>query len=1010
MSRIKVIHISDIHFDRNDAAEQGLVLNKFFEDLENTIDKNDKDNTFCLISGDLVNKGNSDKIFEEFYDSFICRILKYVELKNIYCTPGNHDFNRIIIENNFDEHNKIIEDNLDEILFNDFLDSDDNLILKKFDNYKTFCQKKLRLTNFNLLGFHENLIPEISFFFLNCSLLCSGGYKGLEDKGKLKIHTSKLNKWIVDNKGRTKVLVMHHPLNYLTSFAEKEIKEMLKNEIDILISGHMHSHELEFNYSSQNHGYINVVSPQLYSKKIDLNGYSILCFDGARLNSIEYRQWVKGQRKFMRGIEFSGTDDGIRTFQHNYYSTIDVFLSKLRNNFEKSMKSYSRIPCWSERHLRVESPNSTNRKNSIKFDYFDILNDNSNFQIIAAPQFGLTCYARYLALKAFEVKNEKWVYVDSFNWTFSKYHSDVDEAINDLGLNNNDISCFLLDNWRNALKDSQTILENIKRRFPQARLVIFSNLSDNIVLEGLDTEESHIGFKQLYLTELTKKGLRNIVKNFNDINQIAEENILLSRLDIDLIDLNIHRTPLNCLQLLIAFQTNFEDRPVNRSKVFSQVLKVVFENPGKLFYGDVLDEENCGFVLGYFCQELLKSPKKSFSENDFHNTCIPFCEREYNTTNTYDLLEVLKHNQILVSSNGELRFRFSYWISFFAAKRMIISADFCKYMLKDKHSLYFPEIIEFYTGIDGFREDVAEELIEHLTVLTSSVHSKIGLNQDFNPFKEIKWSLSERAAALTSKQLIENVQSSKISDELKDVISDENYDSVKPYTQEIGNFLQEYEVKNLMDLTRSAARGLRNSEFIKSSLKEQLIEKIFVGFQEIISALYLIAPMMAKNGYGGVGGARFHLTDDFPKEYNECLSTIIVNMPFNIKLWYKDDIFSDKIILLLRKYLINHSDHNIRHILALIECSTRPKGWKDSIMNYIETCGKNSFYLGNIHEVIISNYISTHMSKNDLSDCEYLIKATWAKHHKGTLKPGSSVVNKIPNDIIPERNQSDFSD
>jgi hypothetical protein len=406
----------------------------------------------------------------------------------------------------------------------------------------------------------------------------------------------------------------------------------------------------------------------------------------------------------------------------------------------------------------------------------------------------------------------------------------------------------------------------------------------------------------------------------------------------------------------------------------------------------------------------LENNKEAFPESEFHNICMPFCKENYNTTNTYDLLEVLKNNQILVIIAGQLRFRFSYWIYYFAALRMKISPKFASFMLKDKHSLYFPEIIEFYTGIDGAREDIAKMLIEDLDSLSNTVHAKIGLKEDLNPFKEIKWALNETISGLTQKQLIENVQKSKIPDELKDVIADKNYDSVKPYNQKIHNFLEEYEVKNLMDLTKSASKGLRNSEFISSSLKEQLIEKIFMGWQETIRALILIAPVLAKNGFGGVGGARFKLTEDFPKEYDDCLKSVITSMPHNLKLWYKDDIFSDKLILLLRKYMLTYPDQNIQHILALIECNARPKGWKDSILNYIEKIAKNSFYLGDLYTNLNNNYVSSHMTMGEQFDSEYLIKACWAKHNTGSPKPGSDTVSKVPDNIIPPRNMKDTDD
>jgi hypothetical protein len=706
----------------------------------------------------------------------------------------------------------------------------------------------------------------------------------------------------------------------------------------------------------------------------------------------------------MSGQAFSGTDGGVKKIVRIENQIENGTLKKLRSQFEKAMKSYSVNPNWTERTLKTSAPNSKKRTEPEKLDYITIINNPKNYHIIGAPQFGLTCYARYLALKAFEIEKQNWLYLNSYNWTYGQYHADLGDALTELALTEKEINCLMLDDWKNSLKDSHKILDSIKKKFPTANIVVLSNLSDNIVLEGLDSEESHEGFQQLYLSELSRSGLRNIVKDFNKDNLIAHENLVLDRLNIDLIDLNIHRTPINCLQLLIAFSANFEDRPVNRSKVFKQVLKVIFDNPGKLFYSDALDEENCGYVLGFFCEYLMRNNKEGFSESEFHNVCVPFCKQNYNTTNTYNLLEVLKNNQIVVDFYGQLRFRFTYWIYYFAALRMKFSSDFATFMLTHKHSLYFPEIIEFYTGIDGAREDVAKMLIENLEALSKSVHGKIGLQDAYNPFKEIKWALNETTIGLTQKQLIENVQKSKLPDELKDVVADQNYNSIKPYNQKIETFFEEYDVKNLMNLTRSASKGLRNSEFISSTLKEQLVEKIFLGWQEIIRALILIAPVLAKNGFGGVGGARFKLTDDFPVEYDECLKSVITSMPQNLLYWYKDDIFSDKLIMLLRKYLSEHQDPNIKHLIALLECSSRPKNWKDSVLNYVEKIDKNSFYLGDLYSNLVNNYTTSYMNSSEVLDTEYLIKACWAKHHTGSPKPGIDTVAKVSDDVLPDRN------
>ncbi len=1003
MDKINIIHISDIHYEFNEPENQGLIIDSFFKDLDSQLDPENKEHTYCIISGDLVNKGNSEKTFNDFYDNFILKLVKRIPIQNIFCTPGNHDLNRNEIEKNLKEHDDILNNDYTETDFNNFLKEEDNIIHEKFKYYKKFYIEKLLSSNFNLNGFSEVIAPEITLYFLNCSLLSYGGFNGIDDRGRLRIETSGLNEWINKNQGRTKILVMHHPIDYLTSYAKRELNSMLKNGIDILISGHIHDQDITYSYISDNGGIIKLGSPQLFSNKPDLNGYSVLTFIDKKFESVTYREWIPRQRKFMKGQNFSGTEDGKWNFKRNEITSDDFVSMKLKSNFDKAMRSYSQTPNWVERYFTTNSPNNLSKTDTHKIDYINIINNPKNYHVIAAPQFGLTCYAHYLALKAWEIKRECWVYLDTHNWTFGKYHTDLEEALSDLNIQQNSVRAILLDHWRNNAKDSSKIIENMRKKFPLVAILIFSNYHDNIILEGLDSEESHEGFNQIYLCELNRKGLRNIVQNFNNIHQIAEENLVLQRLDVDLVDLNIHRTPINCIQLLIAFINDFEDRPINRSKVFKYVLKVIFDNPGSLFYGDTIDEENCGFVVGFYCEQLLRKNQESFTELDFLGKTKTFCDQHHNTTNVNDLLQILKNNQIIVNFNGSLRFRFSYWIYYFAALRMKDSEDFKSYMLNAKHSLYYPEIIEFYTGIDGRAEDILKMLITDIDALSSKVYLKLNLSGEINPYNDIKWALNETAKGMTQEQLEQNIKESGVPVEIKDIVADKNYDSVKPYTQTIYNYFEEYDVKNLMDLIKSSSRALRNSEFVNPDIREELLKNITTAWKALMRALYLISPVLAKNGFGGVGGARFKLAEDFPKEFDECLKSIIIAMPYNLHIWFKDDLFSDKLRILFRDYRTKEADLTVKHILALMECYARPKGWKVSILNYIENIGKNSFYLGNLYTNLRVNYSTYFLSASELKDTEYLIKACWIKHKEGSPRPGINTVSKVPDNILPPR-------
>lgn len=257
MSKIKIIHISDIHFDKNEPENQGLIINSFFNDLEESQSNLNKESTYCIITGDLVKAGSNEIIYNSFFEGFIVRLMKFVHIQNIYCLPGNHDLNRNIVENSLDNHNEVITKEYNESEFNDFIKSDDNILLKKFIPFEKFCKEKLDLPHFNLYGYSVNIIPEISIFLLNSALCSSGGYNGIDDKGRLKIETAAINKWISENTGRKKVLLLHHPIEHLSKWVQNELKSMFNRDINILINGHIHDQEIVSNYN----GFIKICSP-----------------------------------------------------------------------------------------------------------------------------------------------------------------------------------------------------------------------------------------------------------------------------------------------------------------------------------------------------------------------------------------------------------------------------------------------------------------------------------------------------------------------------------------------------------------------------------------------------------------------------------------------------------------------------------------------------------------------------------------------------------------------------
>lgn len=1009
---MNIIIISDIHFDKNEPENQKKVLTAFFEDLQAQIPTEEKDFTYCFISGDLVSKAGIVDIYDEFYSFFIKRLISFVPLQHIYVVAGNHDLNRQYVESKFDEFQNILTDYNTESLFNKLCAEENNLLNNKFKAFNAFVKKHLPHIPYNQYGYHVNITPEQSVFFLNSALNAFGGANGFVDEGNLCIETSKLNEWIQDTEGRNRILVMHHPLEHLSPFASEELKTLLTNKIDFLFDGHIHTHTSSGGSPFSNHQYVRLGTPQLFSDKTDLNGYCIVKFNGFNIDTISYRQWNQRHMRFLNGVEFTGNDDGC------YHNAIlngninDVIQQHLYSYWEDAMTSYGHTPDWVERKLTTTPPSVRTENISEIWDYISILSSDKDIQILGGKQFGLTCYARYLALKAWERNRECWVYISHENITLSNFEKKISLAKSQIYSNTDIIKCIIIDNWISTAPRSAEMLSKIKATFSKCRIILLSNQLDSSIIKGITTPEENQGFISLYLREIDGQGLRVMALAAKESGLIKLEiDKAIIRLRQDLSEFNLHRTPLNCLQILIGFASDINAQSVNRAKIMTRVLQFIFENPNNYDYkgGNTLSEGDCKFIMGYFCEFLARNNRVRFTEKEFVDTCTEFCIRNKKDINVGALLDILKfHRLITVCEDNSLHFRFITWQNYFTAARMVRSADFLDYMIKEHHALYQPDLIEFYTGLDDGRSDITKLLTQELGIVIDKVATTVKDTNLANLYESIKWNMSDEQREKTVEQLEQSLKESALPDEIKDSISDTTYDPSKPYFQIINDFIESHGIRNLFELTRSACRALRNCDYTDVEEKERLLDCLLVSTIKIGDIVFLLSGALAKNGYCGYGGQGFRLDGDFGKEFEVRLKQIIINIPYNITRWFKDDIFSDSLTVLFEERMISHPNSMARHLLALIISMECAPNFKSRMLKYIGGIGKKSFYLADLFSGLRTNYQYEYLTPSEQNNTAYLIKVCYSKHISGGTVPGVDAVNKVNNNILPAANSGDM--
>ncbi len=172
------------------------------------------------------------------------------------CVPGNHDILQDAISENLINHEAVVAKKLNEKEFNDYISNpSNNVLLKKFDNYRVFEKKfaNIGACGEKMGGGGWKIDENIGVYCLNTALCSSGGVKDdkeIVDEGRLAIDTRDLQKWVGSCDAAVKILVMHHPKDWLTDWAQNEFKNILNKNFSLCLSGHVHNQDIL--YSTHN--------------------------------------------------------------------------------------------------------------------------------------------------------------------------------------------------------------------------------------------------------------------------------------------------------------------------------------------------------------------------------------------------------------------------------------------------------------------------------------------------------------------------------------------------------------------------------------------------------------------------------------------------------------------------------------------------------------------------------------------------------------------------------------
>lgn len=1013
---INVVHLSDIHFYPG-GEERKPAYRPFLADLRSQIPQSDVPNTFVFISGDLAQAGGSADHYTAISKNLGAALDEMgIPAERRVCVPGNHDVDTAAVNAKLLEHEAIVSSQLGESDYCKFLTDPSEVFRAKFSNYLKFQASfaKFGISSTTLGGMGHTLCEDVSVFCANSAFLSSGAAqrdgKKLPDRGRLALATRQIEAWLEKDESRVRILVMHHPISWHNEWSEAEFRR-IERHFDLVLTGHEHDQDV-CEHVSYGSTVVRMCAPALLTSKREPMGYAVARVCAARGPLlVRYRQWSK-HSNFVLGTLLANNDAGEIVFAQRtgaIPSQVSFAESFFEAGLNSALQAFAKHPrIWVDPTIQRSAETDRRQVPGARLGLFDILKGTKSAIIKAPPQYGLTCLSWALCREASRGDAAiAWVRIDLETVKPHNVRDEVAAQLKMFGKSADALGAIVVDSWKDAAKNARKSIEALSSAYPNARIIVMQT-ADRPTLEVVHHSIAGREFDQYYLWALPRSGIREVVRGFGQNLSEEERESLASKVAIDIDSLNLPRTALNCLTLLLVSDIEYEESPVNRAEVIKKVLFLIFSLTSVPNYQSKPDLKDCEHLLGYLAEKLIRSQDFNFDRESFLALGKEFCDRLMVEIESKSLLTTLLQNGVLVEYGGKLRFRFSYWIYYFAAARMHHDREFAAYILSDMQYTRFPEVVEFYTGLDRRRTDALEALNDDLSTLSGKVESMCEMGTPVELFSAARWEPTESEVIRLRADIANRVLESKLPDAVKDQFADAHYDNAKPYEQQIQAVMSAFSFDKLSAGLRSGARALRNSDFVDPAVKVKLLSSILRCWAQIQTVLVLLAPTLASQGSAAFDGTKFYLASELPQSLGPAqrVSWIWSVVPHNVLSWFRNDLSSGKLGPLLFDAFRKASDPLTKHNLATLIVAFRPNGWRLVVEDYIASVDKNAFYLADILGHLVGEYQFGVMKDRYRRELGELIKMAVAKHETGVRRPGPKLIGKVPDEVLPTPSES----
>jgi predicted MPP superfamily phosphohydrolase len=943
-SIINILHLSDLHFTHgSEAYNQRVVLSALKEDLRQTSEDTLKPD-LVIISGDLVYAADEKDVYlylVEFLEELAA--ITRCSLQRFIVCPGNHDVHRDVATK-------------DKILLNGFATSlgnrdalNDayhngairNYTARSFAAYNEFVQFLGTATTTSKDGITQTYqfddIP-VDILTTNTAWMSRAGVNEQSDLRKLLLPEAAILQFpdrVESDKKRQRILVTHHPLDWLAEFSETDVYEPISKKFDLHLFGHMHDPRPLASFSSTGN-HLRYQSGALYTGRSRYNGYAIIqCAPEEKHSAITLRSYFDARRVFDRGIDrhengiFYPSDIDKKYWEHRPQTNWQTLRTWMRETLHPaaqeiwnagiSDRPVSEIFVAPPMYMRevTKDDDGAASHDEKPMVLKDLVTINANYVVHGQKESSKTTLLKQLALRIIEQAMHSPTSATEVTFVprvplfldFSEINPGSNRIEKALASGLPSALCSSL-KFKDILTEGlavilidDVIFGDIKRcdalkRFiaehPKNRYIFstvdnipngFDGIGDDVIIDVA----APISFQHVFLKPFNRKDVRSLVAKWDREGRFDQEEVL-NRITKAFAGMNIPVTAVNGTILLLIYEGQSaesgkrNEAPTNRSALIERFVEYLL---AKSSLEDTrrrsFDFTNKVSVLAHLAGRMARNNEYVMEWNQIVKIVSNYLDAVGLVQDPNALISYFVTSKILDHRPDErVSFRYRAFLEYFIAREMQIDAAFKEWVVADERCLSYINEIQYYAGMGRNDHELLKAIAERFAVLNIAIGKELEWVPDLTRLETFQIPGEDSSNDLAD-EFERQMASPPLSAEERDELLDADLPHDAEVRQEVFRpIASDLGAKWVMTLLLYSG-VLKNLELIPDHDKRTNLATVLEGWGRFTAQSLWVVPNLAKHRRLKINGITYQV--DMPRHFTEAqvARQIYIDLPNSIE-------------------------------------------------------------------------------------------------------------------------------